>query len=318
MATAPPSGGKPDPDLYKDQNDTWVDRSAPEWARPYLKMARVDRPIGTWLVLLPGWWGLALAASPGELPSAGLAAIFAVGAFAMRGAGCTVNDMWDRDIDAKVARTSQRPLASGRMTMGQATAFLGAQLSLALGCALPLSWETIGLGTASLAVVGLYPAMKRVTFMPQAVLGMAMNWGVLMGWCAVHGLDGIGAAVPLWAAGACWTMVYDTIYAHQDTTDDAKLGLGSTALLFGRERTKPVLSGFALAFAGLAEAAVVTQGLGWPAHAGIAAATGHMLWQVWSADFDDRWNLTNRFVSNQAVGAVVLAGLVAGRLLQPV
>jgi 4-hydroxybenzoate polyprenyl transferase len=303
-------------ELYKDQNDTWVDRKAPAWARPYLKLARVDRPIGTMLVLLPGWWGLAFAAAPGSLPPLELAALFAVGAFAMRGAGCTVNDMWDRDVDGKVARTSQRPLASGALSMPQAVAFLGGQLSVALACVLPMSWETIGVSAASLAVVGVYPFLKRVTYWPQAALGTAMNWGILVGWTAVNGLATLPAAVPLWLGAACWTIVYDTVYAHQDTQDDKALGLRSTALLFGEERTKPILTGFALGFAGLSSLAVLQQGLAWPAMVGVGVSTVHMLWQVWSMDFQDRLNLNKRFVSNQVIGTIMLAGLLAGRLLQ--
>lgn len=267
-------------------------------------------------MLFPGWWGLALAATPGELPSLGLAALFAVGGFAMRGAGCTVNDMWDRDIDGQVARTKQRPLASGAMSMGQATGFLAAQLAVAAACVVPLGWETLGVSASALVVVGLYPAMKRVTMAPQAVLGAAMNWGVLVGWTAVQGAATLGAAVPLWAAGACWTMVYDTLYAHQDVADDTKLGLGSTARLFGREWTRPVLTGFVTGFAGLATYSVLAQGLAWPAVAGIAVATAHMQRQVMTADFDDRLNLNARFVSNAQVGGIVLLGLAAGRLMQ--
>jgi len=302
--------------MYKDQNDTWVDKSAPSWAKPYLKLARVDRPIGTMLVLLPGWWGLAFAAAPGSLPPLDLAALFAVGAFAMRGAGCTVNDMWDRDIDGKVARTSQRPLASGQVSMPQAVAFLGGQLSVALACVLPMSWETIAVSAASLGVVGVYPFLKRVTWWPQAVLGTAMNWGILVGWTAVNGLATLPSAVPLWLGAACWTMVYDTVYAHQDTSDDARLGLRSTALLFGKEHSKPILTGFALGFAALSSWAVSQQGRAWPAFAGVGVSTAHMMWQVWSMDYDDRLNLNKRFLSNQVVGAVMLAGLVAGRMLQ--
>jgi 4-hydroxybenzoate polyprenyltransferase len=234
----------------------------------------------------------------------------------MRGAGCTVNDMWDRDIDGKVARTKERPLAAGTMSMPQATGFLAAQLSVALACAVPLGWDALSMAVPAAGVVALYPLMKRLTWWPQAVLGAAMNWGILIGWAAVHGTGSISAVVPLWAGAACWTIVYDTLYAHQDTADDEKLGLKSTALLFGKEYTKPVLTAFTTGFATLASATVLQQGLAWPAELAVVGASGHMLWQIWTADFADRWNLTNRFVSNKQVGAMMLAGLVAGRLFQ--
>jgi len=310
---------------------------------------RIDRSIGTWLVLLPGWWGLALAAAPGALPDPLLLALFGIGAFTMRGAGCTVNDMWDRDFDGKVARTAQRPLATGRITPFRALQFLGAQLSAGLGVLLCLNWPTIKLGAFAVPLTATYPALKRWTHLPQAVLGLAMNYGILMGYTAATGVDllpallpaapwgdalasltivsstaqdasaaaaCLPAAVSLYAGAALWTVVYDTIYAHQDKADDAALGLKSTALLFG-EHSRAILTGLAVASGALWSATGVLTGLAWPYYAAVAGSVAHQLWQVRTADFDgSRENLTRRFVSNKHIGWLMLAGLVAGRLFQ--
>ena len=304
---------------YRDQNDTWVDRRAPPALRPFLKLARVDRPIGSYLVLAPGLWGLALAAAPGALPDAGLAALFVAGAFLMRGAGCTMNDMWDRRFDGQVARTAQRPLASGALTMPTALAFLAAQLSAGLCVLLQLSPATVALGAASVPLVAVYPALKRVTHLPQVALGVAMNYGVLMGVCAVHGLaadaPAWAAALPLYAGAVGWTVLYDTIYAHQDKVDDARLGLRSTALLMGAA-TAPILTTVACGAGACWVAAGAAAGLAWPYFASVAGAVAHMLWQVRTADYGDRASLAARFVSNQWVGWLLLAGIVGGRLLQ--
>lgn len=182
---------------------------------PYLRLIRFDRPIGTWLLFWPCGWSIALAAAPGCAPDAALLALFATGAFVMRGAGCTINDMWDREIDRQVERTRERPLASGELTQLDALVFLAAQLGVGAQVLLQLNGYSIGLGAASLGLVVVYPLMKRVTYWPQLVLGAAFNWGALLGWAAVHGEVLWSACAPLYAAGVCWTIVYDTIYAHQ-------------------------------------------------------------------------------------------------------
>lgn len=182
---------------------------------PYLRLIRFDRPIGTWLLFWPCGWSIALAAAPGCAPDIGLLALFATGAFVMRGAGCTINDMWDRKIDRRVERTRERPLASGELTQLDALVFLAAQLGVGAQVLLQLNGYSIGLGVASLGLVVVYPLMKRVTYWPQLVLGAAFNWGALLGWSAVHGQVLWSACAPLYAAGVCWTIVYDTIYAHQ-------------------------------------------------------------------------------------------------------
>jgi 4-hydroxybenzoate polyprenyltransferase len=208
----------------------WIDRLAPVWLRPYLKLARLDRPIGTWLLLFPCWWGLALASK--GWPDPELLIAFALGSVVMRGAGCTYNDMVDREFDARVERTRRRPLPSGAISLRAAAVFLALQLLAGLAILFTFNTITIALGIASLALVFTYPFMKRVTWWPQAFLGLTFNWGVLMGWSAVTGDISLPALL-LYTGAIAWTIGYDTIYAHQDKEDDALIGLRSTALLFG-------------------------------------------------------------------------------------
>ena len=312
--------------LYKDQDDTWVDRHAPAALQPYLKLARVDRAVGTWLLLWPCCWSTLLATPAGAWPDVQLMGLFGVGAFVMRGAGCTVNDLWDRDIDAKVERTKLRPLASGRVSPLQATAFLGCQLAVGLGVLLQLNTYTIALGAASLPLVVGYPLAKRYTNWPQLVLGLTFNWGALVGYAAVRGDLDLAVAGPLYVGSVCWTLVYDTLYAHQDRDDDQALGLKSTALHFGTDHTRTVLTIFALGAGGGWTAAGVASGLV-PAMGaeggaggslfclGMAGCGGHLLWQVHSADLHDRTNLNRRFVSNTKLGAGVFASIAAGQAL---
>ena len=209
--------------------ESWLTRLLPRAAWPYARLARLDRPIGAWLLLFPCWWGIALAA-PGW-PDPVLFALFALGAVVMRGAGCTWNDITDRDFDARVARTADRPIPSGAVSVRQAAVFLAAQLAVGLAILLCLNRAAIGLGVLSLALVFTYPLMKRVTWWPQFFLGLAFNWGALMGWAAVRG-DLAAPALLLYAAGICWTLGYDTIYAHPDREDDALIGIKSKSLLF--------------------------------------------------------------------------------------
>ena len=301
--------------LFQDRELTWVDRRCTPALQPYLKLMRIDRPIGTWLLLWPCWWSIALAGPTGVLPDISLMALFGAGAFVMRGAGCTINDMWDRDFDAQVARTRTRPLASGAVSMPAATAFLGAQLSVGLGVLLQLNPFAIALGASSLALVAAYPLMKRVTYWPQAVLGLTFNWGALLGWAAVHGSCDWSVVLPLYGGGVCWTIVYDTWYAHQDKGDDAKLGLKSTALLFG-ERTKPVLAAFSAATLGALGLAGAQAGLDWPFYTALLGGSTHLAWQVGTADLDDPQNLSTRFKANNLFGLAVLSGIVASKLVQ--
>jgi len=285
----------------------------PAW-RPYAALARLDRPIGTWLLLFPCWWGLTLA-SP-HLAESGkllwLALVFAVGAAVMRGAGCTINDILDRDYDAQVARTAQRPIPSGAVSLRAAWIFLAAELLVGLAVLLalhPFAWT---LGVASLALVFSYPLMKRVTYWPQAVLGLAFNWGALMGYAAMTGTLA-PAALALYAAGICWTLGYDTIYAHQDKDDDALIGVKSTALKFGAA-TKPWLFGFYGATILLAALAGALAHLAWPFYALLALGAGQLFWQAAMADIDDAGDCLAKFRSNRWFGWLLLAALAAGQL----
>ncbi len=212
----------------------WVDRNAPAVARPYLRLARMDRPIGTWLLLFPCWWSLALAevSRLQPYPNVWYLALFAVGALAMRGAGCAYNDYVDRDYDAQVARTASRPIPSGQVRPRQALLFAVALALVGFVVLIQFNTFTIWLGISSLGLVALYPFMKRITYWPQLVLGLAFNWGALMGWAAVKGSLS-AAPLLLYAGSVLWTIGYDTIYAHQDKEDDLMLGLKSTALRFG-------------------------------------------------------------------------------------
>jgi 4-hydroxybenzoate polyprenyltransferase len=291
----------------------WVDRWFPTGLRPYLRLARLDRPIGTWLLLLPCWWSIALAAQPGAWPSVWLLVLFAIGALVMRGAGCTINDMADRDIDGKVARTALRPLASGALSMRQAWQFLGLQLFVGLIVLLCLSWTAIWLGVLSLSVVVIYPFMKRITWWPQVVLGLAFNWGAWMGWAAMR--HEVGApSLPLYLAGVCWTLVYDTIYAHQDKEDDLQVGVKSTALRFGAE-TKQWLSGFAVGQVLLTAIAFHIAQIGWPAYLALILVAGHLAWQITAVDLNNPKDCLMKFKSNRNLGLLLFAGIILGRLL---
>jgi 4-hydroxybenzoate polyprenyltransferase len=224
-----------------DSTGNWVDSLAPSWLRPYLRLARLDRPIGSWLLLIPCWWSLGLAGiHAGQIVSIWHVVLFFIGAFAMRGAGCTWNDIVDRDLDAMVERTRSRPIPSGQVSVQAAAAFLVAQALVGLLVLLQFNVFTIATGIASLAIVAVYPFMKRITYWPQIVLGLAFSWGALMGWPATFGrLD--WPALVLYAGSIAWVIGYDTIYAHQDREDDALIGIGSTAILFG-DNTRPLLA----------------------------------------------------------------------------
>ncbi len=291
----------------------WVERM-PAGLRPYLRLARLDRPIGTWLLLFPCWWSLALAspglAAPWHL--AVLAALFAAGAVVMRGAGCTFNDIVDRDIDARVARTRDRPIPSGAVSPRRAVAFLGLELFAGLGILSAFNGFTVALGFASLLLVFTYPFMKRITYWPQAWLGLTFNWGALMGFAAVTG-ELRPQAVLLYAAGFFWTLGYDTIYAHQDKTDDLIAGVKSLALRLG-ENSRPWLVGFYAATAALMAAAAWTAGLGWAFYALLAAALAQLLWQALTVALDNPKDCLAKFRSNRLFGWLVLAALIAGQL----
>ena len=293
-----------------DSTGNWVDTTAPPWSRPYLRLARLDRPIGSWLLLIPCWWSLALAAGvahePALLPLN--LALFFIGAFAMRGAGCTWNDITDRDLDARVERTRSRPIPAGQVSVKQAFAFLALQALLGLLVLLQFNRFAVLTGIASLLIVAIYPFMKRITWWPQVVLGLAFSWGALMGFAVTFGrLD--ATALVLYAGSIAWVIGYDTIYAHQDAEDDALIGVKSTARLFGRRTHQALVAFYALAVA-LIGCAIWLAGGGWSAWFGLVAFAAHLAWQIARLKIGDPALCLKIFKSNRDAGLLLFAGLL--------
>ncbi|MDE2006238.1 MAG: 4-hydroxybenzoate octaprenyltransferase [Rhodospirillales bacterium] len=286
----------------------WIARLPPR-LRPYALLARLDRPIGVWLLFLPGLWGILLA-RPGVVRGIGLIALFAVGSVVMRAAGCVVNDLWDRDIDRKVARTAGRPLASGALRPWQALVFLALLLALGLAVLLALNPLARELGVASLVLVGLYPLAKRVTWWPQLAMGFTFGFGAPLGYAAAAGrIDAAWAA--LYGAAILWDLGFDTIYAHQDREDDALAGVKSTARLFGAHSRKFVAASYAGALGMLALAGWFA-GLGvwfWPM---LVPAGVLLVWQVVALDIDDPARCLRLFRLNRETGLTVALALLAG------
>lgn len=292
-------------------NGNWVDRWAPGWLKPYGRLARWDRPIGWWLLLWPCWWSTALAAghAGNPFPDPWYLLLFLIGAIAMRGAGCTYNDLVDQDIDGLVERTRSRPIPSGQVTRTQAKVFMVAQALVGLAVLLQFNRFAVILGICSLGVVAVYPFMKRITDWPQSVLGLSFSWGALMGWAAVFGtLD--WAPVALYFGGFLWTIGYDTIYAHQDKEDDAIVGVRSTARLFG-ENTRYWISGLYGGAVVLFAAALIAAGAGVFAFTGLFFATVHLGWQITRLDIHDDAQCLMLFRANKHTGWIFFAGLVA-------
>ncbi len=286
-----------------------VDRLSPPAARPYLRLARIDRPIGWWLLLLPCWWSSALAAIAAgrPLPDPVHLALFLVGAVAMRGAGSTYNDLVDRDLDARVERTRLRPLPSGAVSPRAAAAFVIAQCLIGLLVLVQFNGFTIAAGFASVAIVLAYPFMKRVFWMPQIVLGLAFAWGGLMGWAGLFGSLGT-APVLLYLAAVAWTVGYDTIYALQDIEDDEVAGIKSSARLFGPRVRAGVGGCYALA-AALLLGALALAGAGPAGYLALAAFAAHLAWQTARIDPADGRSALRLFRSNRDAGLVLFAGL---------
>ena len=292
-----------------DATGNWVDGHAPAVTRPYLRLARLDRPIGSWLLLMPCWWSAGLAGIAADrLPSLTHIALFFIGAFAMRGAGCTWNDLVDRDLDGKVERTRSRPIPSGQVTARQAAVFMAAQALVGLAVLLQFNWFTVFTGLASLGVVAIYPFMKRVTYWPQIFLGLAFSWGALMGWPAAFGrLD--GPALVLYAGSIAWVIGYDTIYAHQDREDDMTIGIKSTALLFGKNTAAMLTVFYSLAvvligIAGLMAGGSVIFMLG------LAAFAAHLAWQIVRLDIDDPAHCLMLFRANRDAGLILFGAML--------
>lgn len=286
----------------------WVDRFLPAFARPYARLARLDRPIGTWLLLFPCWWSIALAA-PGFATGLWLFVLHGLGALLMRGAGCTYNDIVDREFDRQVARTADRPIASGAVSVKKAVVFMFAQMALAFVILLQFNFFAVIVGVASLILVFTYPLMKRITWWPQFFLGLAFNWGALLGYASATGtLD--WAPVLLYVAGIFWTLGYDTIYAHQDKEDDVLVGVKSSALRLGESSRV----GIGLFYAGavlLLAAMDRVAGLGLAFELALGAGAIQLAWQVWDCRFDDPNDCLAKFKSNRLFGWVLLAGLIA-------
>ena len=298
------------PGRVADSTGNWVDGLAPRWMQPYLRLSRFDRPIGAWLLLIPCWWSAALAAIAARAPwpDPWHLILFFIGAFVMRGAGCTWNDIVDRDLDAQVERTRSRPIPSGQVSVKRAAAFLVAQALVGLAVLLQFNAFAIATGIASLAVVAVYPFMKRITYWPQIFLGLAFSWGALMGWAAWFGrLD--AAAYLLYAGSIAWVIGYDTIYAHQDREDDVLIGVKSTARLFGA-RTKPMLALFYAIAVALIAAAGHAAGGGPVFWLGLAAFAVHLGWQIARLDIADPDNCLAIFKSDRDAGLILFAGML--------
>ena len=304
----------PDGQVADAIKDNWVDTIAPEWTRPYLRLSRADRPVGTWLLLIPCWWGLALAMLYDQRMGwhdLWIAVGCAAGAFLMRGAGCTWNDFADRDIDGQVERTRSRPIPSGDVTVKGTLVWMGLQALISLGILLTFNAAAITLGVLALVPVAVYPFAKRFTWWPQVFLGLAFNWGALLAWTAHSGrLD--APAVVLYLAGITWTLFYDTIYAHQDIEDDALIGVKSTARLFG-EKTPQWLRRFLMITVGLSGIAVIFSALPNASVLAMVIALGgpwamgwHMAWQLRGLDINNPEKCMQLFRVNRDTGMIPL------------
>src|ERR1700716_4106892 len=299
-----------------DATGNWVDTRAPPWSRPYLRLSRLDRPIGSWLLLMPCWWSAALAAGViGDTRQlTRIIVLFFIGAFAMRGAGCTWNDITDRHLDALGERTRSRPLPAGQVSVPQAAAFLVVQALVGLAVLLQFNRFAIAAGIASLVIVAVYPFMKRITWWPQVVLGLAFSWGALMGFAVTFGRIDL-VALALYAGSIAWVIGYDTIYAHQDTEDDALIGIKSTARLFGA-RTAPALAVFYALAVLLIGVALALAGVGYPAWIGLAAFAVHLVWQISRLEISNPALCLRLFKSNRDAGLLLFAGLLVDAVMR--
>ncbi|MEM7060935.1 MAG: 4-hydroxybenzoate octaprenyltransferase [Pseudomonadota bacterium] len=293
----------------------WVDAFCPVWSRPWLRLSRADRPIGTWLLLIPCLWAIAMAANwyGWAWLDIWLVVGSTLGAFLMRGAGCTWNDFTDKEIDAQVERTRSRPIPAGQVSPAGALGWGIIQACIAALILFTFNWTAIALGILSLALVAVYPFAKRFTWWPQVFLGLAFNWGAILLWAAKTGTVGL-APISLYLAGIAWTLHYDTIYAHQDREDDALAGVKSTALLFD-EDTHKMLWMFTGITGTFAASAVLMAGGGWLSLLGVAGLVIHMAWQTLALDIEDPDQCLMLFRSNRTAGLILLAALVVDSLI---
>nr|WP_224816212.1 4-hydroxybenzoate octaprenyltransferase [Hasllibacter sp. MH4015] len=324
MSNAPQEQANAAGEVADAVRGNWVDRYAPAATRPYLRLSRADRPIGTWLLLLPCWWGLflAIAANPATATwyDGWIFAGCAIGAFLMRGAGCTWNDITDREFDGAVARTASRPIPSGQVSVKGAVIWMAVQALLAFGILLTFNVPAILLGIASLVLVCIYPFAKRVTWWPQVFLGLAFNWGALLAWTAHTGSLSL-APVLLYLGGIAWTLFYDTIYAHQDREDDALIGIKSTARLFG-DKTRLWLRGFLILtvlFIGAGVLVALVPGGNvfalLLAFVGVWAMGWHLSWQLLRLDINDGALCLRLFRSNRDAGLIPVLFFAAATLV---
>ncbi|KAJ4472341.1 4-hydroxybenzoate polyprenyl transferase [Lentinula aciculospora] len=293
-------------------SSSWVKRLPPK-LQPYMYLTRIDKPIGTLLLFYPCTWSITMAAYALQTPFTTpltYTILFGTGALVMRGAGCTINDMWDQRLDRAVERTRERPLARGVITQRQALIFLAGQLGIGLAVLLQLNWYSILLGASSLSVVTIYPFMKRVTHWPQAVLGLAFNWGAMLGWSAVAGVVDWHVCLPLYAGGVCWTLVYDSIYAHQDKKDDAMAGIRSTALLFGAQ-TRLILSGLSASSMALITLAGHVNGQTAPFFVGVTLASAQLARVLIQTNFEIRESCWKGFMGCGWSGFWIWMGALA-------
>ncbi len=305
----------PDGRVADAETRHWVDTILPEPMRPYARLARFERPIGWWLLLLPGWWSIALAqvAKGGGIPDIRAITLFLIGAIVMRGAGCTFNDIVDRNFDGKVERTRSRPIPSGQVSIVKAVVFLIVLCLIGLAVLLQFNQMAIWLGVASLVLVIIYPFMKRFTYWPQVFLGLAFNWSVIVGWEAVYG-EISPAAIALYLGGILWTLGYDTIYAHQDKEDDILIGVKSTALKFGDATRKWLIWFYAGALVLIALGGYLA-GAGVLFLLGVAGAAIHASWQLSRLDINDAENCLALFRANRDFGLIIFAGAVLDGLV---
>ena len=288
-----------------------IEKFLPSYLKPFAAIARLDRPTGTWLLLWPCFWSLSLASN--GLPEIKLCAIFALGAILMRSAGCTYNDIIDRNIDGKVKRTQNRPIPSGRISLTSAIMFLILLLTSSLILLLQLNTLSIWLGLASIAIVFTYPIMKRITYWPQLVLGLAFSWGALLGWTASSGsLE--WPALLLYIGGIFWTLGYDTIYAFQDKDDDAIIGVKSSALALGEKAKKWIFIFYFITIFAIGLAGFVT-GLKWPFWLALFACGLHFSWQLITINLKDSANCASRFRANSFSGGLIFIGILGDKMI---
>ncbi|CAB3403594.1 unnamed protein product [Caenorhabditis bovis] len=291
-----------------------VARSPPN-IRPYLELMRADKPIGTWLLYWPCTWSIAIAAPAGQLPSLYMLSLFGAGAFLMRSAGCVINDLWDKDFDRRVERTKSRPLACGSLSNKQAVGLLGGLLSASLAILLQLNWYSVAVGASSMLLVVGYPLAKRYTYWPQFVLGATLNWGVLIAWAELVRLENATTFVPLYAATVLYTVIYDTIYSHQDKADDIMIGVKSTALRLGDD-TQKWLAAFGVGVVTSLSAVGFTSDQTWPYWLALAGTSAQLAWQIGTVDINNGTDCWKKFKSNSWMGVILFAGIVASTLLK--